>query len=178
MTSRKFSSKDFLDFKASESLNPPAFLSEKILDQVSNDLNPSPWKIFAKLSLIHFFVALLTLSICPQFGFRVLGNGAGLMGAFMSFGPYGCMLACGSFFLGTSVLVASFLLRPEELRQLKKNVFLEVSALAALSIGFFIMIDAANIVFGFALAWLLGSMMTGMAFVEIVFALRMKKITN
>lgn len=164
---------DFLDFKNGEPVAPPLHLTEKIIGQVHSDLNPNPWKVFSKLSLIHFIVGLVTLSICPQFGFRIFGTGAGLMGAFMALGPYACGLACGSFFLGSSILVASLVFTPEELRQLRKNEFLAVSSLALMSMGFFIMLDT-EVVLGFALAWLLGSMMAGMTLVEIIFALRIR----
>ncbi|MEO5969705.1 MAG: hypothetical protein ABIQ95_07230, partial [Bdellovibrionia bacterium] len=81
------SSIDFLDFKNGESVVPPLYLTEKIIDQIHHDLNPSAWIVFSKLSLIHFVVGIVTLSICPQFGFRVFGSGAGLMGMFMELGP-------------------------------------------------------------------------------------------
>src|SRR4051794_2306331 len=129
---------DFLDFKNIEPVAPPLHLTETIVDEVHRNLNPSAWKVFSKLSLVHFLVGLVTLSICPQFGFRILGNGTGLMGTFMTLGPYACELACGSFFLGSSILVASVVFKPEELRQLRRNEFLAVSALALMSMGFFI----------------------------------------
>jgi hypothetical protein len=170
----QFDPNDFLDFQSSEISIPPDHLSQRILRNVQIDLNPSVWRVFARLALIHFCVGLMTLSICPQFGFKLLGNDVGLMGVFMHFGPYGCGIGCGSFFLGTSILIASFLLRIEELRQFKKNSFLVVGALVLLSMGFFIMLDAPKILFGFAIAWLLGSFLMGISLVEIVCAVRLK----
>lgn len=172
----QFDPKDFLEFQKETSFpsRPPSEVSNRILRRVRQDLNPSAWRVFAKISMVHFFVGLLTLLVCPQFGVRLMGSEHGLMGSFMSLGPYGCMLACGSLFLGLSLLVASIFLQPEELRQLKKNAILEVSTLALLSLGFFIMVGAKEIVFGFAAAWLFGSLMTGLALIEIVFAIRSK----
>ena len=164
---------DFQDFKNGEPVSPPSHLSQAIQDRVHSDLNPSAWKVFSKLSLIHFVVGLVTLSICPQFGFRIFGEGSGLMGVFMTLGPSACGLACGSFFLGSSILVASLVFRLEELRQLRKNEFLAVASLALMSMGFFIMLDT-DVVFGFAIAWLLGSMMAGMSLIEIIFAWRIR----
>ena len=172
MTLGPFDSKDFSDFHHADPIAPPSRLSEAILNQVHRDLNPSAWSVFAKVSLIHFFVGLATLSFCPQFGLGLLGNKPGLMGFFMSLGPYGCVLACGSFFLGTSVFVACLLLRAEELGKLKRNSLLITSALASLSLGFFIMAGSTEIILGFAIAWLFGSIMAGMAFVELVFSIR------
>lgn len=161
------------DFKGTKAIRPSSELSEKVLSQVYQDFHPNPWKIFSKLSLIHFGVGLLTLSICPQFNVQLLGDGMGLMEVFMGLGPYGCMIACGSFFLGMSVLTASLLFRPEELRQLKKNGFLQISALILVSFGIFIM-ARADIVFGFAIAWAFGSLMTSLAILEITFAFRVR----
>lgn len=167
-----FDRREFQEFHTM-AVEPPRYLSEKIQNDVYCDLHPSAWKVFSKLSFIHFSVGLVTLSICPQFGFRLLGNGMGLMGSFMNFGPYGCMVACGSFFVGSSILVASLILRSEEVRKLRKNSLLGVSALALLSIGFFIMLDA-DIVFGYALAWIFGSTMTGITLLQVAYVLRFK----
>jgi hypothetical protein len=172
---KSFDPKDYLDFKTSDSVSPPPRVSEQIMSQVRKDLNPSNWQVFSKISKIHFFAALITLSVCPQFGFRVLGSGLGLMEVFMAFGSYGCNVACGSFFIGVTMIASSVLLRPEELRQLKRNSFLEVSLLSFASLGVFIMVGSAEILFSFAVAWLFGSLMSGMALIEVAYFIRTKR---
>ena len=82
-------------------------ISRNILSRVHADLNPSAYFVFSKLLIIHVFSALVTLSMCPQFGVRLLGEGMGLMHTFMILGPFGCLVACGMFFTGTSVFIAS-----------------------------------------------------------------------
>ena len=167
-------SRDFEDFKKGEPVTPPTAVSENLLAKVYHDLNPSSWKVFSKLALIHFFTAAAMLSVCPQFGFRLFGKGMGLMGYFMHFGEYGCMLACGSIFLSSSVLIAMLLLRPEEIRVIRNNRLLELGALTLLSLGFFIMVSAAEIVFGFALAWVLGSLLGGILTLEAAWIVRLR----
>jgi hypothetical protein len=164
----------FQEFQTTSPVRPPTQVSEKIFSQVFQELNPSPWKIFSKVSLIHFIVGVLTLAVCPQFEIQILDHSGGLMHLFMKFGPYGCMMACGGFFLGTSMIATATLLRPEELRQLKKNSFLQISSLILLSLGFFIM-SRTEILFGYAIAWVFGSLMTSLTLLEVIFLIRIRE---
>jgi hypothetical protein len=152
---------------------PPNKVSEQLFAHIHQELHPSVWKTFSKLSLIHFVVALITLSICPQFGIRLLGDGMGLMSAFMKLGDLGCPLACGFFFTGTTLLAASLVLRPEEIRALRRNRFTELVALTLLSLGFFVMIRA-EIALGFALLWIIGSIVGSLLALEVGWITRIK----
>ena len=166
---------DSVEFRNTQPVNPPQILSEQIFSRVRRDLNPSIWKVFSKLSLIHFFTALATLSICPQFGVRLLGEGVGLMTYFMQFGAYGCMLACGSFFVGSSVLVAMIILRSEEIRVIRNHRILELGALSLLSLGFFIMLQA-KMILGIFFAWAVGSFVGGILMLELGWNIRYRLI--
>ena len=168
--------REFDGFMNAEPANPPAGVSESLLARVRADLHPSPWLVFVKLSLIHFVTALATLSICPQFGFRLLGQGPGLMGYFMRwFGEVGCMLACGFFFLGTSIAVAIVVLRPEEIAVIRRRRLFELGALTLLSIGFFLMVDVAAVL-EFYLAWAAGSLVGGILTLEIAWKIRARRL--
>src|SRR5688572_3507647 len=125
--------KDFEDFQQVEAVPPPNGIADSILARVQQELNPGVWAVFSRLSMIHFFSAILTLSVCPQFGFRVFGEGMGLMHVFMSLGDTGCAIACGGFFLGTSLLIAGFVLKGEEVRTIRTNPVLELGSLTLLS---------------------------------------------
>jgi len=162
---------DYEDFISAEDFNPPKILSEKIFLQVAADLHPSPWSVFTKLSLLHFISALVTLSICPQFGFRLAGSGPGLMEYFMIFGHVGCFFACGTFFLGTSLLLAVLTLKTEELSTIRSHRWVQVLSLIFLSLGFFIMLQT-EIVFGFAGAWIFGTIFGSMSMLELGWTLR------
>lgn len=166
MDDKKWKS-DFQEFKNSIGITPPEEVSERILAVVNEDLKVSPWGVFSKLSLIHLFSALFTLSLCPQFGFRVFGEGMGLMHYFMSLGSVGCPMLCGAFFLGTSLLIATFVLSREELRALRSHRLAELGALTLLSLGFFIMIDPGNVVASFAISWMFGSLLGGFLVLEL-----------
>src|SRR5687767_9104218 len=109
------------EFLNTESIQPPRALSDRIVSKVYHELNPGLIQVFAKLFLVHAATALFTLSVCPQLGFRLLGDGMGLMHYFMSLGEHGCMAACGFFFLSVSLLVAALVMRPEEVRVIRKH---------------------------------------------------------
>jgi hypothetical protein len=99
----------------------------------------------------------------------------GLMHYFMALGPYGCLVTCGAFFMGTSLVVAGLILRGEELRAIRRSRVLQLGALTLLSLGFFIMLDA-QIVFGLALAWFFGAWVGSLLTLEITWRLRFKEI--
>lgn len=157
---------DFNEFMDSAPKAPPYDLKKKIFFQVHQDLNPNAWFIFSKISLIHLLVGFVTLSLCPQFGLRVFGEGLGFMKLFISLGTYGCAAICGAFFVGSSLLASAFFLRFEELKVLKNHYWLQISALTFLSLGAFIM-AGADILLSFAVVWLLGSVVGGIVMLEL-----------
>ncbi len=163
--------REFREFIEVEPSPPPASLEEEIFSMVHRDLNPNPWLIFSKLSFVHFFVGLFTLSLCPQFGLRIFGEGLGLMKYFLAFGTYGCTALCGAFFVGTSLFVSGLALRPEEIRVLKSHRWLQISSLSLLSLGAFLMADR-EILLTFAVAWIVGSVIGGVAMLELGRVLR------
>jgi len=158
--------KEFKEFMEISSDRPSQEVESKILNFVRNSLNPSPWVVFSKLSLIHFVVGLLTLGLCPQFDLRFFGEGLGVMKFFTPFGTYGCIALCGAFFIGTSLFASSFVLRIEELRVLRKHRLLQISLLVFLSLGAFVMADA-EIILAFGIAWGVGSLIGGLGILEL-----------
>ncbi len=118
----------------------------------------------------------ITLFFCPQFG-RSLTSHSALMHFFMQWGDFVCMLACGSFFVSFSLILASHLLRPEELKVLKKHSLLQITTLSTLSIGFFISFGA-EVVFTLGLFWLMGSIVGGLVTLKISTFLREAYLTK
>ncbi len=161
---------EFQQFIATEGVEPPRRVSDEILSRVRSDLNPPALQVFARLALIHFFVAALVLLICPQFGIAWF-DGMGLMALFMRFGEVACSVACGALFLGASGLAASLALRPEEIRTIRETKVLQWAGLALLSIGAFISMGA-TIVVTFGLAWVVGSVAGGWVTFELGTLLR------
>ncbi len=158
--------KEFVESLNQRDSGPSRSSKEKIFQMVHEDLNPNSWLIFSKISMIHFFVGMLTLAFCPQFGLKYFGEGTGLMSYFMGFGTYACMALCGGFFVGSSLLATGFILRVEELRVLRTHRILQVSSLVLLSLGAFTM-ARAEVILSFAAAWAFGSLVAGIAALEI-----------
>lgn len=161
---------EFKAFVSAGELEPPKNMSSMILSTVHDDLNPLAYKVFSRLTLIHLLVGTATLLFCPQFGINIL-PGMGLMGLFMKFGDTICMMACGAVFLGFSALIASFILRPEEVKVIRKNKILQLSLLATISVGAFICFGEATIL-SLSLLWVLGSILGGLTTLEVGWQIR------
>lgn len=156
--------KDFSEFLSSSEAAPPASVSREILERVGKDLNPSPWSVFSKLTAVVVVAGSLSLLVCPQFG---LGSYySPLMHFFMQLGSTGCRAACGGFFMMTSLMSACLILRPEELRVVKRTKFLTVAAISGLGLGVF-MCTSPDLILSAALAWFLGALVGGFLSLEL-----------
>ncbi|MEW6058413.1 MAG: hypothetical protein AB1540_17565 [Bdellovibrionota bacterium] len=169
MTPKQWSD-EFQEFMSARETEPPQNLSIGILARIRADLSPAAWLVFSKMALIHSVVGTMVLLFCPQFGITIL-PGMGLMALFMRFGETACMVGCGAVFLGSSALAASFFLRPEEVKVIRKNKLLQLSSLAMLSIGVFICLGA-SMVATLGLAWVIGSVVGGLATLELGWIIR------
>lgn len=162
---------EFRKFISAEPSASPLLRPTALFTEVHRDLNPAPGNVFLKLIAIHVVTSIATLSICPQFGFRLFGEGMGLMHYFMALGERGCLVACGTFYMGATLAVAGFILRGEELRTIRQNRALVLGALALLTFGVFVMADAAfelqlALGFSFTVAWFVGTAIGGLGFLE------------
>ena len=162
--------RDFSEFLAAEPARVPSELSQSVVDRISSALRPSALRVFGKMSAIHLLTGLATLAYCPQFGISFFSS-MGLMAYLMRFGNTVCMLACGALFTSLSLFLASLLLRPEEVRILKQNEFVQLGFLSTLSLGAFI-IAGADVGVAFAAPWLLGAFLGGLLLLEVGWNLR------
>jgi len=153
---------DFREFVRSEGTPVPRGISDSILAQVRQDLNPSAWLVFAKLFGVHVLVGTLSLAICNQFGITPFQTGFSLSDYFMKFGHSTCMFLCGVLFLSLSLLICRSIVFPEELRVLRKNVWLQVFGLSMISLGIFAALGA-QITLAIGVLWLAGAMLGGIA---------------
>jgi len=161
---------EFNEFIALEGGDVPKGVSESILGHVRTSLNPSSSSVFLKLTLIHFIVGVATLALCPQFGVS-LTSSMGLMHYLMQFGESVCMMGCGAVFVGSSLLVASLVLRPEEVKVLRKNRVLQILSLSTLSLALLIGVGG-EVVLSFGLAWVLGAILGGTGLLQIGWTIR------
>ena len=162
---------EFREFSEAERIQPPENITRQIFQVVHDDLNPPAWQVFSKLTLIHAIVGTLTLLVCPQFGFEPLAD-IGLMEIFMTYGHFACKLACGAVYLGSSALAASLLLSVEETQVLRRTEALQLPLLGLLSIAAFICFGATAVFSALTVAWLLGSVLGGLATLELGWLVR------
>ncbi len=161
---------EFREFCAMEGMAAPKIVTENILEKIRTELNPPAASVFMKLTLIQFFVGLATLAVCPQFGLS-LTSSMGLMQYLMKYGEAVCMLGCGALFTGASVLVASFALRPEEVKVLRRNRVLQLTSLATLSLGAFVCLGG-EVVATLGLVWVLGAVVGGAGLLQLGWTVR------
>ncbi len=161
---------DFQIFLQSKESNPPPRVTEQIFLKVNGDLNPLSWAVFTKLTLVQACVGLVTLLFCPQFGISLF-SGMGLTSVFMQLGETACMAACGGVFLGAGSFVGALILKPEEVKVIRRNKVLQLALLGSLSMGAFICLGAP-VIMTLGLVWLLGSTLGGIATLELGWLIR------
>jgi hypothetical protein len=134
----------------------PQSLNEKIKKDIYERLHPNLALLVAKVLFIHFSTAIITLSVCPQFGFKLFQLPINLMNSFMVFGMPFCNFMCGIFFTATSIALSAIILPRDSLQAIKNNRILTVSTLLLSSIGFFGIMNP-DLFVNFSLMWLLGA---------------------
>ena len=157
-------------FLSSQEIQPPIKVSEQILSGIRADLCPAGQLVFAKASLIHLVVGLVTLLFCPQFGFSFTPT-EGLMSLLMTFGEGVCMFGCGAIFLGSSALVSSLVLRPEEVNVIRKTEWIHFGLLAAISMILFLYFSLP-VLTAMGAIWLLGSILGAVVSLELGWKVR------
>jgi hypothetical protein len=166
--------KDYEEFSSASGEAVPVAMSAAISERVRSDLNPSAFRVFGKTAVIHSFVGAATLLFCPQFGVSFT-SGMGLMPYLMKYGESVCMLGCGALFTAVSLMVASLVLRPEEVRALKENEILQLATLSTLSLGA-ISFLGGEIALTLGFVWLLGAILGGALSLEAGWVFR--KVTT
>lgn len=168
---------DFQEFVNTESQMVPKEISEKVLRRVKKSLNPAWYFIFMKLFCVHLLTGTLSMGICNQFGMSPFNTGFSLSDYFMKFGHSTCMFFCGVLFVGGSILISSYIIRPEELRVLKRSAVVQSLSLGILSLSIFWLLGA-EIALSIAILWMIGALIGGVSVSEVVFRLRMKSFST
>jgi hypothetical protein len=162
--------REFTDYLAVEPADVPDLISEQLLVRIHSDLNPSAISVFTKAVIIQLFVGLVTLLFCPQFGIS-LTSSYGIMPYLMKYGESVCMLGCGALFTSVSFFIASFVLRPEEVRALKQHEVLHLISIATLFL-FALIYFGGEVALTLGLVWMLGAVVGGALTLETGWALR------
>jgi len=158
--------KDFLDFMNSKGNNPPEELSDKILSFVKNDLNPSHQIVFSKLLGIQGFIGFLTLIFCPQFDLSLTNNYDLFHYFHHKFGENICIAICGSIFIGSGALFATYILKSNEIRIIKESRILYYSSISIIALSSFLILGS-EVYLNLALYWLVGATIGGLSVFEL-----------
>ena len=148
----KSSNSDFQSFITTTDAKTPKDLSDKILLSIKHQLNPAKKYVFFKLLSIQAFIGLITMLFCPQFELSLTNNYEAFHYFHRTFGHYGCMAVCGSIFLGSGAIFASYLLSREELLVIRDTKYLFNFAISGIAITLFL-IFGAKVYLDLTLIW-------------------------
>ena len=164
--------REFLEFIEAEPAGPPIAVSEKIHKAVAGDLKPLIWKVLLKFGMIQTVVAFITLLVCPQFelDLGLIRHDDAHLRALL--GELGYMALCGAIFLGSGAILATIILRTEELRAIKKSEYLYLFLISALALMIFRQLGTPT-VFSSYVAWFAGAFGGSLAAFAMVKRLRL-----
>ena len=164
---------EFNAFLSASEIAPPTGVREAVLSYVTKDLNPSNQSVFLKMLGIHSVVSLFSLSICSQFGVQTLRLYDAMESMMAVVGHTYCMAFCGLLYFTISALALSFLLRPEEIKVIRRHKVLQLTLLAGVSLGVFLCLGA-TVLFLPSILWVTGSLVGGIVSLELGWMIRAK----
>ena len=165
--------KEFEEFRVNRNVNSPVKISEKLLDHVRNEMNPSHLSIFGKLVCIQGVIGVLTLLFCPQFDLSLTNNYDLFHYFHENYGQNACMAICGAIFIGSGAIFAAHTLSLGEIAVIKESKFLYYSAISLFAVAC-LMIFGADVYLQLAIFWLIGANIAGTVFFEINRHLRLQ----
>lgn len=163
---KKKDEKDFFEFMNSTEAKPPEELSDRILNYVRADLNPSHKLVFSKLLGIQASIGFLTLIFCPQFELSLTNNYELFHYFHYKFGETICMAICGSIFVGSGALFAAYLLKSTEIRKIKESKILYYLSISIIALSTFSVLGA-QVHLSLAMFWFIGASLGGLIAFEL-----------
>ena len=96
------------------SANAPKGISEQLTFNIHTDLKRLPLRTFVKTLSAHWLAGILTLVVCPQFGWNPFSSSPHLPHIFMEYGMWVCGLFCGIIFMALGALISLLFLNGNE----------------------------------------------------------------
>lgn len=157
---------DFQNFLKTDHQMVNSELDQRILGIVAKELNPSHQKVFFKLISIQAFIGTLTLLFCPQFQLSLTNNYELFHYFHHRFGENICMMICGSIFLGSGSIFATYLLNRVEIQKIQQSTILYHLSMSIIFLSVFLLIGTgAYLVLN--IFWLLGASISGILLFEM-----------
>ena len=172
MTEPRFK-KDYESFTNADETQPPNEVSNKILNLIKDDLKPNHVKVFSKLLGIQTFIGVLTLLFCPQFNLSLTNNYELFHYFHNKFGANICTAICGSIFIGSGALLASYVLRFSEVKKIAESKFLYYFSISTIAVASFSLISP-KVYLEIIPFWFIGAYLSGITLFEINKQIRFK----
>ncbi len=162
---------EFAEFVDAEQIAPGGRLDETVLRMVRKDLRPALWKIYGKLTLVEATAGLLTLTICPQFGFGFGQHNQFLHALHSSTPPAVFYLLCGLFFVLLGATLGGLILNRAEIRTTGRSRYLYFAVYSILAFLILVALGTEAFVIS-ALVWILGALLGNILGFEAAIRLR------
>jgi hypothetical protein len=115
-------------------------------------------RLVTKSLVMHGFASLFTLSICPQFDYR-LAHWARLDHIFMHWGEGWCSFWCGVLYMSVTALVLPGVLSAAEVKKLKPWWSVGVILLSVVSLLVFTVLGGSDIWDTLTFLWIFGAVL-------------------
>jgi hypothetical protein len=164
---------DFKDFLKHNESSPSDDLSRNVLNSVRRDMIPNKGVVYTKLVLVQAFIGVITMLFCPQFSMSLTSNDELYHFFHRTFGHYGCMMVCGSIFIGSGALFSSTIMTWSEIRLVRSSKVLSYLVLSGVFATAFLFIGA-EVYLDMAIAWIIGATLSGSIFFQVSSILKRK----
>ena len=131
-------------------------IDEKILQSIKSKVIPAKIPLLLKIFSFHLCSAIISLSLCPQFGVKLFNFDINLMSSFMFFGMTFCHFICGAFFSSLSTIIIWIGLSKDERHFIKFHKSWILALILLSSIGFFA-IMRIDLFLEYSLIWIAGA---------------------
>ena len=162
---------EFAEFANAVSAKTSNDVDKAIMNMVANDLQPSPMKVYSKFTLVEAASGLLTLALCPQFGFGFGQHNEFLHSLHASTTPVVFYLLCGLFFVLLGAGMSGLILNHAEIRSIGNKKFPYFATYSVLAYLLLIMLGSEVFVIS-SLVWILGAFLGNVLGFEAVIRLR------
>ncbi len=166
---------EFTYFIESEQIVPGDHLDGAVLNMVRKELRPALWKVYGKLTLVEATAGLLTLTICPQFGFGFGQHNQFLHALHSSTPPAVFYLLCGLFFVIFGATLGGLILNQAEIRTVGRSRYFYFAVYSVLAFLILLALGTEAFVIS-SLVWILGALLGNILGFEA--AIRLRQVTS
>ncbi len=159
--------KEYAEFLLAKEIEPPIQFRENIFKIIQKELNPSFSSVLVILGLIHTVAGAVTLLFCSQFGVGFSEFGKHFFHQLHQLSPVLCMGFCGSLFVGSGAALGSYLLRPEQIRIVRKHGFAYLAFISIFFLLVFLSLGQHSFNAVEVVSWIMAAILIGRVIFEL-----------